>query len=38
MSNLAERLIKVLVLGLACGGLYLLATYEHAQRDATRHA
>ena len=38
MSTFTEKLIKVLALALACGGLYLLATYEHRQREATRHA
>jgi thiosulfate dehydrogenase len=32
------KLTKVLVLALACGGLYLLATYEHRQREAIRQA
>jgi len=38
VSTLAERLIKLLLLAIACGGLYLLATYEHSQREAIRHA
>jgi thiosulfate dehydrogenase len=38
MHTLTEKLTRILVLALACGGLYLLATYEHGQREAIRHA
>src|SRR5262245_37332404 len=38
MSALVEKIVKVLVLLLACGGLYLLATYEHRVRETIRHA
>ena len=38
MSKPIEKLIRMLVLSLACAGLYLLATYEHGRRDAIRRA
>ena len=38
MRALSGKFLKILALALATGGLYLLATHEHRQRDAIRHA
>ena len=38
MSTFTGKLLKVLVLALAGGGLYLLARYEHRQREIIRQA
>ena len=38
MSNLTEKLTKIVLLALVLGSLYLLATHKHQQREAVRQA
>jgi thiosulfate dehydrogenase len=38
MQAIPRKLAKILVLVLAAGGFYLLASHKHAQRDEVRHA
>ena len=38
MNTFSEKVVKILAVALAGGGLYLLAAYEHGQRESIRRA